>query len=101
MKVMSGQRPRVRARKPVYRNYFAPVDGRDGQTAERQLDGLADLSEALRKALNKPVEILWSMRNDYALCSRAGLDARNAFSVFFPYVAPIAHYTIEISSIST
>jgi len=27
----------------IYRNYFAPVDGRDGQTAERQFDGLADL----------------------------------------------------------
>jgi hypothetical protein len=59
----------------IYRNYFAPVDGSDGQTAERQFDGLADLGEALGKALNRPVEALWSMRNGYALCTRSGLDA--------------------------
>ena len=27
----------------IYRNYFAPVGGNDGQTTERQFDGLADL----------------------------------------------------------
>jgi hypothetical protein len=27
----------------IYRNYFAPVDGGQGQTAARQIDGLADL----------------------------------------------------------
>src|ERR1700737_2680454 len=59
----------------IYRNYFAPVDGTDGQTAERQFDGLADLSVALGEALNRPVEALWNMQNGYALCTRAGLDA--------------------------
>ena len=59
----------------IYRNYFASVDGRDGQTADRQFDGLADLGEALGEALNKPVEALWKMQNGYALCSRFGLDA--------------------------
>jgi hypothetical protein len=59
----------------IYRNYFALVDGSDGQTAIRQLDGLADLGEALSTALNKPVDALWEMLNGYALCSRAGLDA--------------------------
>jgi hypothetical protein len=59
----------------IYRNYFAPVDGHNGQTALRQLDGLADLGEALSTALNKPVDALWEMLNGYALCSRAGLDA--------------------------
>jgi hypothetical protein len=59
----------------IYRNYFAPVDCRAGQTAERQFDGLADLGKALGEALNKPVEALWKMQNGYALCSRAGLDA--------------------------
>jgi hypothetical protein len=59
----------------IYRNYFAPVDGSYGQTATRQLDGLADLGEALSTALNKPVDALWEMLNGYALCSRAGLDA--------------------------
>jgi len=43
----------------IYRNYFALVDGSDGQTATRQLDGLADLGEALSAALNKPVDALW------------------------------------------
>jgi hypothetical protein len=59
----------------IYRNYFAPVDGGYGQTAERQFDGLADLGEALGEALNKPGKTLWSMQNGYALCTRAGLDA--------------------------
>src|SRR5437667_12141333 len=35
----------------IYRNYFAPVGGGYGQTAERQFDGLADLGDALGKAL--------------------------------------------------
>jgi hypothetical protein len=59
----------------IYRNYFAPVDGREGQTAERQFDGLADLGDVLGKALKQPVRALWSMQNGYALCIRAGLDA--------------------------
>src|SRR6202158_5463755 len=59
----------------IYRNYFAPVDGSYGQTAIRQLAGLADRGEALSTALNKPVDALWEMLNGYALCSRAGLDA--------------------------
>ena len=59
----------------IYRNYFAPVGGSDGQTTERQFDGLADLGAALGDALNQPVKALWSMQNGYALCTRAGLDA--------------------------
>jgi hypothetical protein len=59
----------------IYRNYFVPVQGGTGQTADRQLDGLAELGEALSLALDRPVGALWDMRNGYALCSRAGLDA--------------------------
>ena len=59
----------------IYRNYFAPVGGSEGQTKDRQLDGLADLGEVLSEALNQPVDALWKMRNGYALCTGAGLDA--------------------------
>jgi hypothetical protein len=59
----------------IYRNYFTPVDGHEGQTRDRQLNGLADLGEALSKSLNIPVGALWEMRNGYALCSASGLDA--------------------------
>jgi hypothetical protein len=59
----------------IYRNYFAPVGGSEGQTRERQLDGLAGLGEDLSATLSRPVEALWEMRNGYALCTRAGLDA--------------------------
>lgn len=59
----------------IYRNYFVPVGGSYGQTKERQLDGLADLGEALSRGLNQPVKALWTMQNGYALCTRAGLDA--------------------------
>ena len=62
----------------IYRNYLAPVGGSHGQTADRQLDGLADLGEALSKALKQPVGSLWEMRNGYALCSSPGLDSISA-----------------------
>ena len=59
----------------IYRNYFAPVEGRQGQTANRQLNGLADLGTALSTALGVPVDSLWSMQNGYALGTQSGLDA--------------------------
>jgi len=59
----------------IYRNYFVPVDGSYGQTATRQLDGLADLGLALSGALNLPIHELWTMQNGYALATPAGLDA--------------------------
>ena len=59
----------------LYRNYFVPVDGGYGQTALRQLDGLADLGEVLSLELGLPVDRLWRMRNGYALATRTGLDA--------------------------
>jgi hypothetical protein len=59
----------------IYRNYFAPVGDGAGQTRDRQLDGLADLGVALGLALGVPVGFLWTMRNGYALCTQAGLDA--------------------------
>jgi hypothetical protein len=58
----------------IYRNYFAPVRETAGQTSTRQLDGLADVGAALGTVLGLPVQALWSMRNGYALCTRAGLD---------------------------
>lgn len=57
----------------IFRNYFAPVGDQVGQTARRQLDGLADVGAALSAALFRPVNELWDWRNGYALCSRAGL----------------------------
>ena len=59
----------------IYRNYFVPVDGQIGQTAERQIDCLHDVGVTLSGALKLPVEKLWAMRNGYALCSEPGLDA--------------------------
>lgn len=59
----------------IYRNYFAPVAGGLGQTATRQLDGLADLGAALSGGMNLPVGDLWTMRNGYALATHKGLDA--------------------------
>jgi hypothetical protein len=59
----------------IYRNYFAPVGDQVGQTRDRQLDGLAPLGEALALGTGLPVDGLWEMRNGYALCTRAGLDA--------------------------
>src|SRR5262249_52113754 len=59
----------------IYRNYFVPIGDNHGQTAKRQLDGLADLGDALSSGTKLPVGDLWTMRNGYALCSQVGLDA--------------------------
>ena len=59
----------------IYRNYFAPVGDAEGQTAQRQLDGLADIGEALCASLGTEVDRLWQMRNGYALATKAGLAA--------------------------
>lgn len=58
----------------IFRNYFVPVGDQTGQTATRQLDGIADLGAALSEALGRPVADLWAMRNGYSMCTRAGLD---------------------------
>lgn len=58
----------------IYRNYFVTVGNQIGQTAERQLDGLADVGIDLSARLSRSVADLWEWRNGYALCSREGLD---------------------------
>src|SRR6266404_5713252 len=63
----------------IYRNYFAPVGDGFGQTARRQLDGLADIGASLGHSMGVPVDRLWEMRNGYALCSRDGLTAITAW----------------------
>ena len=59
----------------IYRNYLVPVAGAVGQTAERQLDGLADVGASLSQHLGTDVASLWSMRNGYALPSAEALRA--------------------------
>jgi len=53
----------------IYRNYRVPLPGGAGQTAERQINTLADLGAALGHA-QAP---LWEYCNGYALCTHAGL----------------------------
>ncbi|MCI5160632.1 MAG: hypothetical protein D3917_01130 [Candidatus Electrothrix sp. AX5] len=53
----------------IYRNYFAPVNGRVGQAADNQIDCLVDIGKALGNTDNR----LWRMCNGYALPARDGL----------------------------
>jgi hypothetical protein len=53
----------------IYRNYFVEVQGEMGQTADRQIDCLQGMGEAL----GNHNERLWRMRNGYALPSESGL----------------------------
>ena len=53
----------------IYRNYFAIVNGQMGQSAENQIDCLADLGTALENSQGR----LWEMKNGYALASQKGL----------------------------
>ncbi|VAW59877.1 hypothetical protein MNBD_GAMMA11-1934 [hydrothermal vent metagenome] len=53
----------------IYRNYFAPVNGKPGQTTENQIDCLADIGFLLDNTDNQ----LWNMTNGYALACEKGL----------------------------
>ena len=53
----------------IYRNYFAEVNGRVGQSAHNQIDCIHDLGIALGNSDGR----LWEMRNGYALASADGL----------------------------
>lgn len=53
----------------IYRNYLLPLHGAMGQTAQRQVDGLAGLSERLGNEGDR----LWSMRNGYPMFTPHGL----------------------------
>lgn len=57
----------------IYRNYLVPMGDQRGQTATRQLDGLADLGAELCRQIGVAPGTLWQMRNGYALPSRAQL----------------------------
>jgi hypothetical protein len=59
----------------IYRNYFAPIGDRVGQTSDHQLDALAGLGSALSEQLSRPVTELWTMSNGYAMCTQEGLTA--------------------------
>jgi hypothetical protein len=63
----------------IYRNYFVPLPGGEGQTAERQLDCLEAVGAALAEALARPVGHLWTMKNGYALCTAEGLRRISAY----------------------
>jgi hypothetical protein len=57
----------------IYRNYFVPVNGQPGQSADNQIDCLADLGQRLGNA----DERLWAMTNGYALPTEEGLREVN------------------------
>jgi len=65
----------------LFRNYLVPVGGAIGQTADRQLDGLADLGRELAIRLGTTVPALWNMRNGYALATADGLAAIGALLI--------------------
>ncbi len=53
----------------IYRNYFAIVNGQTGQSANNQIDCLADIGAALGNSESR----LWEMKNGYALATQSGL----------------------------
>lgn len=53
----------------IYRNYFAIVNGQVGQSANNQIDCLADIGAGLGNSRNELLE----MKNGYALASHNGL----------------------------
>ena len=57
----------------IYRNYFVEVEGQVGQSASKQVDCLAEMGDALGNENN----VLWEMRNGYALLKEDGLRIIN------------------------
>jgi hypothetical protein len=57
----------------IYRNYFAPVNGRPGQSADNQIDCLARIGEMLGNTSQR----LWQMVNGYAVPTSIGLAEIN------------------------
>lgn len=53
----------------IYRNYFALVNGQVGQSADNQIDCLADVAAALGNSGNRLLEMV----NGYAMASHEGL----------------------------
>lgn len=53
----------------IYRNYFAPLNERIGQSESNQIDCLADVGKGLGNTGSR----LWKMQNGYALASQSGL----------------------------
>lgn len=58
----------------IWRNYLVPIGDQIGQTANRQLDGLADLGAALAQEMGVAPDALWQMRNGYALPDQVQLS---------------------------
>ena len=63
----------------IYRNYFARVGEGIGQTESRQLDGFAELGDAIATGLGKSSASLWSMRNGYPIFTRNGADLMSEY----------------------
>ena len=54
----------------IYRCYLAQVNGQSGQSADNQIDCLADLGKALGNSDGR----LWKMQNGYAMATASGLQ---------------------------
>ncbi|MCU0802878.1 MAG: hypothetical protein MUD11_14135 [Rhodobacteraceae bacterium] len=70
----------------IWRNYLVPIGDQIGQTASCQLDGLADLGNALAGSIGAEPGSLWDMRNGYALPKRASLARIEAHLAVLPEV---------------
>ena len=57
----------------IFRNYFVPVSGQFGQTADCQIDTIAKLADTLADRIGQPKDTFWEMRNGYALLNRKGM----------------------------
>ncbi len=53
----------------IFRNYFAEVNGAQGQTADNQVDCLSEIGRHFNNATNK----YWEMTNGYCFPAKAGL----------------------------
>lgn len=68
----------------IWRNYLVPVGDGIGQTADQQLDGLADLGAVIAHDMREESGSLWRTRNGYVLPDRKSLARIEAHLVELP-----------------
>jgi hypothetical protein len=62
----------------LYRNYFVPIDGHIGQTADRQLNNLDAFASAIQSCTDKHHSSYWEISNGYTFSTEKQLSQLDA-----------------------
>ncbi|MBJ90884.1 MAG: hypothetical protein CMO98_13620 [Woeseia sp.] len=92
----------------IFRNYFVPINGENGQTEDRQINGISKIQDTLAGALDLPTSDLCTMKNGYFLPEAQNLKRINRYlgSLEEPLIDNIRkklcvgmHWDIEVTDV--